>query len=534
MRITMKYLISLLTVVALQASAQTQQAWVTRIGGPAACEANAVAVDRSGTVYAGGSWQGAGSSGTDMYLAKLTKATGDTIWTDFYRSANYDKIQAIALADSDIVAVGQSNNQYTVLHYWSDGTPRRVWRDTQHLSSGSYAVSVCTDETGAAYVTGNGNDLGSSYNIYTLKFSPAGDSLWRHTYAPANALADIAYDIAVDASHNSYVAGVSGSNILCIKLTAAGDTAWTRQYHGPASGSDAGYAVALDGEGNVYVAGQASVTGATAACIVSYTSAGTFRFAKTYTNPAKRGDYFNAVTVDREGNVIATGSARTSQYLQATLVAKYSSTGDSLWVQTYRPTTADASEGWRVAVDSAGTVYVAGRSRTGDYDITTVAYQPSGALAWAQSYSGSGDYDDAARDITVGDSGRVFVAGAVSLSSGYTDFTVICYTQIGTPVEMDPGALPERVRLMQNYPNPFNPSTTIRYEVPGTERGEASEVRLAVFDLLGREVALLVNERKAPGRYSLQFDGSGLAGGVYFYRLTAGTSAQTRRMLLLR
>jgi hypothetical protein len=75
---------------------------------------------------------------------------------------------------------------------------------------------------------------------------------------------------------------------------------------------------------------------------------------------------------------------------------------------------------------------------------------------------------------------------------------------------------PQSVRLYQNYPNPFNPSTTMRFELP-----EAAEVKLAVYDILGREVSVLVNERKIAGSYELKFDASGLSSGVYFYRLQA-------------
>jgi hypothetical protein len=84
-------------------------------------------------------------------------------------------------------------------------------------------------------------------------------------------------------------------------------------------------------------------------------------------------------------------------------------------------------------------------------------------------------------------------------------------------------------RLSQNYPNPFNPATEIGYELPA-----ASDVRLSVFDLLGREVTLLVNTRQSAGRYTVRFDGAGLASGVYLYRLTAGNSVQMRKMALIR
>jgi len=87
----------------------------------------------------------------------------------------------------------------------------------------------------------------------------------------------------------------------------------------------------------------------------------------------------------------------------------------------------------------------------------------------------------------------------------------------------------EHFQLEQNYPNPFNPSTEIGYAVQST-----GDVTLKVYDILGREVAVLLNERKPAGKYSLQFDASGLASGVYFYRLAAGTFVQTRKMVVLK
>jgi hypothetical protein len=97
-----------------------------------------------------------------------------------------------------------------------------------------------------------------------------------------------------------------------------------------------------------------------------------------------------------------------------------------------------------------------------------------------------------------------------------------------TPVSDEP-ALPTTFALNQNYPNPFNPTTVISYQLP-----VASDVRLIVYDLLGREVAVLVNEKKAPGSYQVRFDASGLSSGVYFYRLQSGDFVQTRSLTVLR
>jgi hypothetical protein len=89
--------------------------------------------------------------------------------------------------------------------------------------------------------------------------------------------------------------------------------------------------------------------------------------------------------------------------------------------------------------------------------------------------------------------------------------------------------LPTEFALGQNYPNPFNPNTNIKYQIPST-----NQVTLRVFDLLGREVATLVNDVKEPGAYTVRLDATGFASGVYFYRLKAGDFVQTKRMLLMR
>lgn len=89
--------------------------------------------------------------------------------------------------------------------------------------------------------------------------------------------------------------------------------------------------------------------------------------------------------------------------------------------------------------------------------------------------------------------------------------------------------VPEQVVLEQNYPNPFNPVTTIVFDLT-----EAAPVRLQVFDILGREVATLVDGRRLPGRHEVVFDGSMLPSGVYIYRLEAGEQLILRRMLLVK
>jgi photosystem II stability/assembly factor-like uncharacterized protein len=98
-----------------------------------------------------------------------------------------------------------------------------------------------------------------------------------------------------------------------------------------------------------------------------------------------------------------------------------------------------------------------------------------------------------------------------------------------TSVKSIASGLPHEFVLHQNYPNPFNPSTAIKYELP-----KSTVVRLTVYDMLGREVSVLVNERRDAGVHEVKFDASGLSSGAYFYRIQAGDFVQTRRLLLVR
>jgi hypothetical protein len=88
--------------------------------------------------------------------------------------------------------------------------------------------------------------------------------------------------------------------------------------------------------------------------------------------------------------------------------------------------------------------------------------------------------------------------------------------------------------LYQNYPNPFNPTTTIRFTIPQDERGETQKVSLKVFDLLGNEVATLVNEEKPAGEYTVALNAFSLSSGIYIYSLQVGSIYLSKKMILLK
>ncbi len=108
-------------------------------------------------------------------------------------------------------------------------------------------------------------------------------------------------------------------------------------------------------------------------------------------------------------------------------------------------------------------------------------------------------------------------------------------------IENESSSLPKEFKLYQNYPNPFNPTTKIKYSIPFVETGHVPSLQLRVYDILGREVATLVNKEQQPGNYEVEFNAnvgannySPLPSGVYFYQLKVGSFVQTKKMMLLK
>ena len=156
--------------------------------------------------------------------------------------------------------------------------------------------------------------------------------------------------------------------------------------------------------------------------------------------------------------------------------------------------------------------------------LNPIAFGPS-KYRIKQVLAGTSDYAD-------------FDAGnrTLHLGAGTGGLFTVTYEPVSANSVATRTVAPTTYELRQNYPNPFNPSTVVSYQL-----SVASDVKLAVYDILGREVAVLVNGRKTSGSYEVKFDASGLASGVYFYRLTAAPEGgqgrsfvETRKMLVLR
>ena len=185
-------------------------------------------------------------------------------------------------------------------------------------------------------------------------------------------------------------------------------------------------------------------------------------------------------------------------------------------------------------VNASQSVYAIDVDGDGDMDVLSASVSDD-KIAWCENdgnenftlhtITTNADFAMSVYAIDVDGDGDIDV-----LSASFNDNKIAWYENL-SPVGIDGNSneTPIEFRLSQNYPNPFNPTTVIKYQIP-----ELGFITLKVYDVMGNEIATLVNKVEDPGYYEVNFNASNLASGVYFYRLIAGSFVSTRKMLLLK
>ena len=210
---------------------------------------------------------------------------------------------------------------------------------------------------------------------------------------------------------------------------------------------------------------------------------------------------------------------------------KYNSNGDSLWVRIYNGFVNFSDEAYAVITDSSDNVYITGRSERDIYstlDIVSIRYSVTGAQQWLMRYPGTGPGASTRGLIAIDNFRNIFVSGSVDNGPSFRgDYVTIKYSQLVaiTPIS---NILPGEFSISNN-PNPFNSQTTILINIPFK-----SLVNIKIFDVLGKEVAVLVNHELNPGTYEVLWNAEKVSSGVYFYRIEAGSFVDTKKMVLVK
>ncbi len=527
---------------------QVDTGWVRYYDGPGhnVDVVRAIAIDGSNNVYVTGESMDPG--GKYDYATLGYNSNGDTLWVRRFNGAadGDDRPTAIAVDKDGSVYIGGSSvtdfncgYDFGTLKYASNGD--LLWTRVYNGIGGNSA-----DETRGMVVDDFGNVLAAGYSYHSLQSDPH-DNFAIVKYdavgVPIDTMTGGAADfyvtaLACDHAGNSYVTGyatyVNSRYLVSLKYDQSLKMQALNWYMGTDDVFNSGHAVTTDDSSNYYVAGMVKENGRDWFTIIKYGPDGNQRWASLCNGPGGTAGEASDLVVDSQGRIFATGRNWTGGLNHHMFTIAYAPNGDTLWTAVY-----DGQLGndvaLAIALDSTGSVIVTGYSDQGTLhktDIVTIAYDVDGHLLWMQRFNGPASSYDYGNAIVVDRAGSIYVAGQSVRAGTGVDFAVIKYVNSGDAVEENPGYLAAQFDLGQNYPNPFNPSTTIGYRVEG--RGERVWVTLKVYDIIGREVATLVNERKQPGSYAVRFDAGGLASGVYLYRLTAGSFAESKKMVVVR
>ncbi|MFA6455416.1 MAG: SBBP repeat-containing protein [Bacteroidota bacterium] len=473
--------------------------WISVYNGPGnSCDKlNAIAVDKIGNVYAAGST--ASSSGGSLYdydndyILMKYNSTGVRQWVARYGSSNNKQDEATALTldqSGNIYVTGKSDSNCVTIKY--DPSGMQLW--SAKINGGFYdeIPSIFIDPGESVYVNG-------SHKI--TKYDLQGNTLWQKDIGGSAC--------TIDQTGNFYVAnGAEGgpprapSYFITAKYNSNGNLTWITQ-------SDSGEyclptAIVVDSTGNVYVTGWGWGLDDKFNVMVKYNSNGNKLWNRGIGISSP-----NSFTVDGNGSVYMMECVG-GDYI----TIKYNASGDTVWVRSYKGTENSDDRTSSLLVDRSGNVYVTGSTGT-------VKYNSSGSQQWWSPYPAS--------LIAIDQSENIIVAGTKKWEARSSGISVVKLKQIPTSVNNKISEVPSSFALKQNYPNPFNPSTTIRYAIP-----TFANVKLVIYDLLGREIATLVNEEQSAGWKEVRWNASNFASGMYFYQLRSEGFNQTKKLMLMK
>jgi len=509
---------------------QYNTSWVRTLDGPLNYwdESTVIVVDDSGNVFASGfTIVGAGYI-SDFMTAKYDNL-GNLKWDRTFDWFQYDRAENMLLDnDGNIIISGTNEGGFSLLKYSSGG--ELLW-NTYH-PYGHIGNSIVLDDSGNIYLCGM-----QDYKSVLVKFNSDGVEQWERLYwGPAERLART-FAISIDKAGFIYVAGCTDvstyNSILLMKYNSNGDTVWTKFWGDSLYFNDIN-AITIDEFCNIYIAGYTRKEYQPLKPIVlKYDSSGTLLWAISNNPTGSTNGQWKKISLDKDNNVFVAGDAEITGHHWDFIISKFSTYGDSIQTITFNGTANNNDYLYDMIMDKSGNMYCTGGTfdLLGGWNCVTIMYDSSGQQKAIQRFNGNGNSEDEGFSIALDKWNNVFVGGRTMDSVNSFDYLIIKYGANLTEIKESKTNQPNNFTLYQNYPNPFNPSTIINYQLP-----IANWVTLKVYNVLGQEVATLVDEKKEAGRYDFGFRTSdfGLSSGVYFYQLKSGDFIQTKKMLLLK
>ena len=520
MKKTIIFQVTVMLVCLGQLNAQTSPEWIVRYNGPASKfdGTRAMCIDNNNNIYVAGSSEG--KKGNLDYVIVKYNSGGLPLDTIRYNgSGNGDDVPTSITTDANgsVYITGRSRGVSTgmdivTVKYNADGS--FAWSVPYQGNLDDNGNNVITDEFGNVYVTGfaKGEQGTFGYAIVTIKYNSSGVQEWadeHDVYAnvSSGSLREEGISLDLDASNDVYVTGVSGSNMVTLKYSNTGSKLWVAN-----GGSGNGREIIVTPDNNVVVSGFGGKT-------IKYDASGSVIWERTHASLTW------AMTSDAAGNLFIAGTVRDPNVSDDYSVSKYSAAGDLLWTDRIISGTTTIDIPRAICTDNSGNVYVTGRmeiksGKTTIVNFGTVKYSDAGTREWIKYHEGEGFA------AAVDDDGNLYVSGQNATRQTYFDIVTLKYpSSIPTAAFLNTEPSP----TIRNYPNPFSSTTVIEYSLL-----QPTHVRMSVNDISGKQLAVLVNEKKYTGVHRIEFSAANLPAGYYFYTIQTANSREVKKMVLIR
>ena len=395
-------------------------------------------------------------------------------------------------------------------------------------------VGTCVQQTtdGGYIVTGFTQSYGdSSGDVYLLKIDSKGDTLWTRTFGGDRY--DIGFSICPTTDNGYIIVGFTNSygdgigNAYIIKTDSIGDVVWTKMLEGLiaysiSQTSDGNYIVTCSGDGDIHV--------------YKIDSSGNTIWRRIYgTNESY--DVGKYIRQTADGGYIITGSTQLLESEQYVYLIRTTSSGDTIWTKRIGPE-GGYSCGNSVQQTDDGGYIITGFSSPSYYldsfYIYLVKTNTSGDILWTKMFGGY-NREDKGNSVQQTNDGGFVITG---MMGNDVFFIKTDYSGNITGINEDEKinrSNPESLCLFQNYPNPFNQFTTISYELSR----ENQEIQLIIYDLRGKEIYKLIQKNQSKGIYNVIWDGKDQKGnevssGIYFCRLKTENINKYIKLVLIK
>ncbi|GMU99110.1 MAG: hypothetical protein AMXMBFR51_18460 [Ignavibacteriota bacterium] len=462
---------------------------------------------------------------------------GDIVWNKLFGGTEYDEANSVVYTNTEeFIAAGYT--QSYGLGRWgnaylfkADSSGDSVWTRNFGWDGNDVFADLVESSDGKFVATGLTDTPNDFENIYLVKVDIDGNLQWEKNFGGSEK--EVALSLVNADDGGLVITGVTRSfsvgeeDLFILKTNVDGDSLWFKTYG--TAGNDGGYGISKTSDGGYIITGQYNWSGL---WLLKVDASGDTMWTKVFGgNNFEEG--VSVIETDDNGYIVCGHSSSFGNGELDVYVIKTDSAGNLQWQKTY-----------------GGSGYDEGRS---------ILKRDNGYLVLGNTDSGTaGEFDyfliwtdqngDTVQTKTYGDAGQDRCFDVINVGYKYfliagTDFNIVTLGDAGllliesgnSPSDVKPDLMISGFSLSDAYPNPFNPTTTIRYEI-----GEYGYVSLKVYNILGIEVATLVNEEKQAGNYEVEFNSVetshdlSLPSGIYLYQLKVGSYSETKKMVLLK